>query len=122
MELSFAVRQYYATVYCSLCEYSCRSGNHAECQAFLRNALELVNELAPRLIEVAKSAADCRAFARKTKNSEPHDLEIYGDLAIEALKQAAAHGYRDFDKLALESRFEGIRERPDFQELLKLKK
>jgi hypothetical protein len=122
MELMFGLKQSYATVYCSLSKYSCRSSKHAESQAFLRSALQLVNDLVPRLIEVANSAAICSMIARKAKNSASRDLEIYGDLAIEALKQAAAHGYRDFDKLARESRFEGIRERPDFQELLKLKK
>jgi serine/threonine-protein kinase len=103
-----------------------RCGQHEEAAKMAETVRESAANDSHLLYNVATGYAVCAqavATAAEQDDSENNDLaqlrQQYGTLAIETLHAAVEHGYQVTAELELDPDLDGIRDRPEFQELLK---
>src|SRR5262249_14724737 len=116
-----------------------RERQHATAQRFLSNAhTERAYTLA-KLKRHAEAAAEAKALLRlrrisadglcnlariyslsysAARDDDPRQAEQYAVQAVGLLRRAIAQGYKDVERLKIDSDYGGIRQRPDFQKLV----
>src|SRR5262249_52872063 len=97
-------------------------GRPAEAAAASRERGQLWPENPAELYQVACELAQCVPLVARGRDAlspeEQAERQKYADLALETLRQAVAHGFRDLDRLQKEPDLAPLRSRPEFQKFL----
>jgi hypothetical protein len=67
-------------------------------------------------VEIACGLAICAGAAEKV---DPKRARVYADEAIAGIRRARQGGWRDVERLKIDPDLDGIRSRPEFQQLIK---
>jgi hypothetical protein len=97
-----------------------RAGQHAEAVAAAEEVLRPGN--ADAVTRYAAACVYARAAAQAAKEAAPQSsslrAEQYAGRAVELLRQAVQQGYKNLAHLQKDADLAGLRQRPDFQQLL----
>jgi tetratricopeptide (TPR) repeat protein len=96
-------------------------GNVAEAEAALQERRRLWSLQAEGFVDMALDLGRCVTLLGAKEKPTPEEEAAqrrYGDLAMEALRDAVALGFSDRNRLNTETKLQPLRERDDFKQLL----